>query len=258
MFRVIRLALAFALAVAGAAASVHAADEPPLVFAAASLKDALDEVADRYRAETGRDVVLSYAGTPALARQIENGAPADLFVSADREWMDHLADRDLIRPATRRDLLGNRLVLVAPAGTDIAAGPDDLSAVRAALGADGRLAIAETESVPAGRYARAALENSGLWKVVSDRLAAAENVRAALAFVARGEAPLGVVYRTDAAAEPRVKVLATFAEDSHPPIVYPAALLSASSRSGAVAFLAFLGSESAETIFRRHGFAILR
>jgi molybdate transport system substrate-binding protein len=225
------------------------------VFAAASLKNALDAVAADYRHDTGTRITVSYAASSALARQIELGAPADIFLSADLEWMDYLQQRSLIRPETRRNLLGNRIVLVAPAADakPVALAPGALSA---ALG-DGRLAVASVDTVPAGKYGKAALESLGLWGEVSGRLAQAENVRAALAFVSRGEAPLGIVYETDAKADPAVKVVARFPETSHPPIVYPVAVTTAAKGEAAIRFVdALRGPRSAE-IFAREGFSAL-
>jgi molybdate transport system substrate-binding protein len=227
-----------------------------LVFAAASLKDALDEIAAQVRRATGKRVAISHAASSALARQIEAGAPADLIVSADRDWMDYLAQRNLIRAGTRSDLLGNRLVLIAPAGSaaDVAIAP---GFPLARLLGDGRLAMANTAAVPAGRYGKAALEALGVWPSVAGRLAQAENVRVALLLVARGEAPLGIVYRTDAAADPSVRVAGVFPEGTHPPIIYPVALTTASANPDAVALLAYLRSADARTAFERQGFAVL-
>jgi molybdate transport system substrate-binding protein len=201
-------------------------------------------------------VRISYAASSALARQLEQGAPADLYLSADIDWMAWSAARHLVRAETRIDLLGNRLVLIAPArdartmalrrGMDLAG----------ALGG-GRLALADPAAVPAGKYGKAALAALGVWDSVKDRLARAENVRAALAFVARGEAPLGIVYASDAAVEPGVRVVATFGAGLHPPIVYPAAVTAASTNPAAARFLAFLASEPARPIFERYGFTVL-
>jgi len=225
------------------------ADElPTLVFAATSLKDALDEVRDAYSGE----VTVSYGASSALAKQIENGAPADLFVSADREWMDELDRAGLLRAGTRVDLLGNSLVLVAPRDSAISLHVGPGFALARALG-DGRLALADPRAVPAGKYAKAALESLGAWDAVADRVAPAENVRAALRLVARGEAPLGIVYATDARAEPGVRVVDAIPPSAHPPIVYPAALL-ARARRNAVALHEFLGGDGARAIFARHGF----
>lgn len=227
------------------------------VFAAASLKDALDAAAASYRVRTGQTVQVSYAASSALARQIEQGAPADVFLSADAAWMDWLQQRALVDPASRRDLLGNTLVLVAPASGD--ARPFALArgaAVLPLLGEHGRLALARTDGVPAGRYARTALEALGLWQALAPRAAESENVRAALLLVARGEAPLGIVYASDARAEPRVRVLATFPETTHPPITYPAARVTRSRHPAAVDFIAWLESAEAGAVFRDHGFSL--
>lgn len=233
-----------------------AAEERLLIFAAASLKNALDGVAAAYEGETGQHVVVSYAGSSALARQIEQGAPADIFISADLDWMKWLGERGLIDQQSETALLGNRLVLVAPAGSSVAvtiAPGFDLSA----LLADGRLAVANTDAVPAGRYARAALEALGVWHSVSGKLAQAENVRAALALVSTGEAPLGIVYKTDANADTNVRILDTFPEAAHPPIVYPAAILSGSENPGAAALMEFLRGDTARAIFEAEGFEVL-
>ena len=245
------------LAAASALSSPLAAQSRPLVvFAAASLKNALDEAAGLFARETGQAMPrISYAASNALARQIEQGAPADLFVSADLDWMDYLAGKGLIRPGTRIDLLGNRLVLIA--GKDNAARIEMKRGLDLApLLAGGRLAIAG-EAVPAGRYGKAALEMLRAWAAVKDHLAPAENARAALLLVSRGEAPLGIVYATDAAADANVKVLATFAQELHPPIVYPAAIVRDSVHPEAAAFLAFLRGPAAKAAFEKQGFAVL-
>lgn len=231
--------------------SVAAHAQPLTVFAAASLKNALDEVATL---ATVRPTV-SYAASSALARQIENGAPADVFISADLKWMDYLQDKQLIRGATRRNLLGNRLVLVAPAGSDVSAQIRPGFPLAALLG-NGRLALGDPQHVPAGRYAKAALESLGVWNSVSTKLAPAENVRVALALVARNETPLGIVYATDAASEPKVRTVAAFPEGSHPPIVYPVAL-TAKATDAAAAFVALLASPAARKAFEKHGFSPL-
>jgi molybdate transport system substrate-binding protein len=241
----------------GVSCCISAADDPPaavLVFAAASLTDVLGEVGAEYKARTGRSVTFSFAASSALARQIEAGARADLFVSADQEWMDYLQQRGLVGAQSRRDIAGNRLVLIAPADSGVRITLGDGGALGAALGG-GRLAIADPDIVPAGRYAKAALENLGGWPAVKDRLARAENVRMALAYVARGEAPLGVVYETDARTEPRVRVVATFPETSHPPIRYPAALTRSAS-THAAEFLDFIDGPQGRAVFVRHGFTI--
>lgn len=219
------------------------AQERVLVFAAASLKNALDEVNSAY----GRPVIASYAASSALARQIEAGAPAQVFFSADLEWMDYLERKKLLAPGTRANLLGNRLTWIVPANAPRPADP------LAALGPSARLAMADPKHVPAGKYAKAALEKLGAWQKLAGRIAAAENVRAALALVARGEAPLGIVYATDALAEPKVAIAGRLDPGLHPPIVYPAALLA---RSGPAAadYFGFLASPRAASIYARHGF----
>jgi molybdate transport system substrate-binding protein len=235
----------------------HAQDREVVVFAAASLKTALDEVAKAWSAKSGgTKVAISYAASSALAKQIESGAPADIFISADLDWMDYLAERGLVRPDTRVNLLGNQLVIVAPADSTakLEMGPKlDLAA---ALG-DGRLAMANVDSVPAGKYGKAALRKLGAWDGVKDKLAQAENVRAALQFVARGEAPLGIVYRTDVSSDPKVKVVAAFPADSHPPIIYPIAITQTSSNPAARSLLEFLRSGDAKGAFDKQGFTVL-
>lgn len=225
-----------------------------LVFAAASLKPALDVILATPDVRALGKIEVSYAASSQLARQIEAGAPAALFISADEEWMDWLAARERIVTATRTDLLGNALVLIAPkdSAAQLALHPGvDLAA---ALGRDGRLALAEPGSVPAGKYAKAALLELGVWNSVSQRLVAADNVRAALNFVARGEAPLGIVYRSDAQSETAVRVLASFAGDSHAPIVYPAALIAGHDSPTARALLAALRTPAQQALFRAKGF----
>lgn len=224
--------------------------EPVTVFAAASLKTALDDVAAGYDGK----VVLSYAGSSMLARQVQQGAPADVVFLANTDWMDVLAVDGLIATGTRVDLLGNRLVLAGPAGAvRVEIGPQlDLAAM---LG-DGRLAMALVDAVPAGIYGKAALESLGQWAAVEDRVAQVDNVRAALALVSLGQVPLGVVYATDALADPRVDALGVFPVSSHPPIRYPVAAV-AGHEDAAAGFLAFLTGAEARTIFASHGFSVL-
>lgn len=226
------------------------------VFAAASLKNALDDVARAWHEASGNSAVVAYAGSSQLARQIEQGAPADLFISANPDWMDYLERAKLIDPASRKDLLGNRLVLVAH-GRDaapVAIGPGfDL----AGLLGRGRLAMAMVDAVPAGMYGKAALESLGVWPSVRDHVAQADNVRAALTLVALGEAPYGIVYATDAAAADDVTVVGTFPEASHPPIVYPVALTLAGDTPEARQLLAFIASPAARPLFERQGFTVL-
>ena len=242
-----------AAALVGALFTGAAAAENITLFAAASLKDALDENVKTYQAKTGDRIAVSYAASSALAKQIEAGAPADVYISADLDWMDYLERRKLVRPGTRRNLLRNTLVLVAPAGSDVPVSIAPGFPIVSLLGG-GRLAMANPDSVPAGRYGKASLTALGVWKDVEARVAAAENVRAALVLVSRGEAPLGIVYRTDAAAEPRVKVVGTFPESTHPPIVYPAAAIASGKAAAAAALLDWLGSPEARRIFGKHGF----
>ncbi len=243
---------------AGRAIPAAAQTKPVLVFAAASLKTALDDINAQYAQDSGRPkAAISYAASSTLAKQVEAGAPADIFISADLDWMDYLAKKDLIKPETRKTLLGNRLVLVAPAAS---AGSVDIKPgfALASLLQGGKLAMADTRAVPAGKYGQAALESLGVWPQVSGSVAQAENVRAALALVARGEAPYGIVYQTDAASEPGVKIAGTFPENSHPPIVYPIALLKDSANPEAAAFLAYVVSAKATPLFEKQGFTVLR
>jgi molybdate transport system substrate-binding protein len=226
------------------------------VFAAASLKESMDVLTRAFDAASGNKTRVVYAGSNALAKQIEAGAPADLFISADEEWADYLDTRRLLKPATRVNLVGNALVLVAPTASNasVRIGPGfDLAG---ALGG-GKLAMANPDSVPAGRYGKSALEALGVWKSVERQVAGTDNVRAALSFVARGEAPLGIVYRTDAIAEKGVRIVDTFPAASHVPIVYPAAVVAASkSPAQAAALLAFLQSPAAGTTWAAFGFIV--
>lgn len=238
----------FALTLPGFA---HAADVT--VFAAASLTDVLQRIGAAYTRTTGESVVFSFAGTATLARQIEAGARADIFVSADAEWMDELTTRGLVDATTRRDVFATRLVLIAPADAKTALTIGQRFPLTATLGANGRLSLADPQSVPAGRYAKAALVSLGVWDEVATRIAVSDNVRTAMSFVARGEAPLGIVYETDARIEPRVKVLGVFPSGSHPPIRYPAAAV----RGGdGKKFLAFLAGAEARAIAVGAGFAV--
>jgi molybdate transport system substrate-binding protein len=255
-------AIRFAAAIAGLAAMVVAsmpggrAEDKVVVFAAASLKNALDDVNTAWKAETGKEATISYAASSALAKQIESGAPADVFVSADLDWMKYLADEKLTKADTEVKLLGNRIVLIAPKDSTVAAtiAPNfDL----AGLIGDGKLAMGDVKAVPAGKYGKAALESLGAWAAVEAKVAQAENVRAALKLVATGEAALGIVYATDAVAEPAVKVIGTFPEDTHPPIVYPVSLTAESKNSDAAAFEKYLQSAKAKELFEAQGFTFL-
>ncbi len=226
------------------------------VFAAASLTDALGELAKTWGARSGMTMRSSFAASSTLARQIESGAPADIFFSADEEWMDYLDKRALLEAGTRVSRLGNRLVLVAPAGAprrvEIRKGVD----IGALLGASGRLVTGDPASVPVGRYAQQALSSLGLWGMIGPRIARAENVRIALAYVERGEAPLGIVYATDAAVAKGVQVVGEFPADSHAPISYPLALVAGRATSAARALRAFLLGEESGAVFRKHGFSL--
>jgi molybdate transport system substrate-binding protein len=238
-------------------APASAQAEKLVVFAAASLKDALDDANAAFQREKGPETATSYAASSTLAKQIEAAAPADVFISADLDWMDYLAKRNLIVPETRANLLGNRLVLIAPVNSTLKLGIAPNFPLAQALG-NGRLAIADPNGVPAGRYGKAALESLGVWSSVADRLAPAENVRATLALVSRGEAPLGIVYRTDADSDKAVKVAGIFPQDTHPPIIYPIAVVTSSTNPAAIGYLAYLKSPGARSIFEKHGFVVLQ
>jgi len=253
--RVVSVIVLAAAACLGGPAAFAQAGGPVLVFAAASLKNALDEAVAIYGKRTGTGVTVSYAASSALARQIEALAPADLFISADLEWMDYLQSRQLIRRGTRVNLLGNRLVLIAPGDSKASFAIDRSMPLAQALG-DGRLAMADPDTVPAGKYGKAALEALGAWTGVASKVARAENVRAALALVARGECPLGIGYATDASAERRVQVVGVFPAGTHPPITYPAAVTAAAKNTAAESLLRFLGSAEAKPVFEKHGFTV--
>jgi molybdate transport system substrate-binding protein len=250
------LGAAVALAPAWSVAA-HAQGRDLLVFAAASLKNALDDADAQYQREAGHKVVVSYGASSALAKEIEGGAPADIFISADLDWMDYAAEHKLIKPATRFNLLGNKLVLIATADAqvDLTIGPNFRLAQ--ALGSD-RLAMANPAAVPAGKYGKAALEALGVWSSVAGKIAPAQDVRATLLLVARGEAPLGIVYQTDAAADKGVKIVGAFPEQTHPPIIYPIAVTSASTNPDAAAYVGFLKSPAARPAFEKQGFVVLR
>ncbi len=255
MFKALKPIIIASVAI-GLFASSPLAQETLTVFAAASLKNALDDVDTAFAKASGVKVTASYAASSTLAKQIEEGAPADVFASADVDWMDYAQQKKLIDDATRINLLGNGLVLIAPKDSplgDVAIGPGfDL----AALAGDGHIVTGNVRAVPVGRYAKAALEKLGAWTKAAPKMAMSENVRAALALVARGEAPLGIVYATDAKVEPGVKIVGTLPADSHPPIVYPfAATITA--KPQAARYLAFLRSAAAKTIFERYGFTML-
>ncbi len=254
--RPVLAAFAAAIAVAELPQAAAAQDRSITVFAAASMKNALDEVDALFTKQKGIKVVASYAASSALMKQIEQGAPADVFLSADLDWMDYGAARNLIKNDTRESLLGNRLVLIAPKDSKI----DHVTIAPgfnlAALAGNGRIATGDVRAVPAGLYAKAALEKLGIWSSVESKMAMAENVRAALVLVARGEAPLGIVYETDAKVDPGVKIIGVFPEDSHPPIIYPVALTK-DAKPDAAQYLAFLSTPDARAIFERYGFRAL-
>ena len=234
----------------------HAQDKTLMVFAAASMKNALDDVDAAFTQKSGIKVVVSYAASSTLIKQIEQGAPADVFVSADLDWMEYGSRKKLIRDDTRINLLGNKLVLIAPKDSkiaDVTIGPGfDL----ARLVGDGRITTADVKSVPVGKYAKAALEKLGAWAAAAPKFAMTENVRAALALVARGEAPLGIVYATDAKVEPSVKIVGVVPDDSYPAIIYPLAA-TATAQADTAGYLAFLRSAAAKTIFETYGFTYL-
>ena len=229
---------------------------PVIAFAAASLKTALDEVSAAWQKDTGNAVKISYAASSTLVKQIERDAPAHIFISADLDWMDYVEKKALIDTNSRSNLLGNALVLIAP--------KDSAAAIDLKQGADlgklvgnGRLAVGNVDSVPAGKYAKAALEKLGMWPQVASKLAQAESVRAALLLVSRGEAPLGIVYQTDAASDPNVRIVATFPADSHPPIIYPIALTTKATDE-AKSFFSYIKSPKAAPLFEAQGFTVLK
>jgi molybdate transport system substrate-binding protein len=251
-----RLLIAVAAAWLACFVGIAAAGDRVTVFAAASLKEALDENAKRFEAETGNTVVIAYGASNALARQIEAGAPAHLFISADGDWMDHVEQRGALVPGSRLNLLTNDLVLIAPAVSSASLRIAPNFGLSAALG-DGKLAMANPESVPAGKYGRAALTALGVWSAVEKRVVRADNVRAALALVARGEAAFGIVYKTDASADQGVRIVDAFPASTHAPIVYPAALIAPVRSPAARALLESLRSPAARTIWAKNGFGVL-
>ena len=232
------------------------AQEQITVFAAASLKNALDETNAAFTRTTGIKVVASYEASSALARQIEQGAPADVFISADLRWMDYANEHKLTKPDTRLNLLGNKLVLVAPKDSTLDQVVIGDGFDIAKLAGNGRIAVADVKAVPAGLYAKAALEKLGSWAAAEPKLAQAENVRATLAFVARGESPVGIVYETDARIEPKVKIIGVFPDGSYPPVTYPVAA-TVNGKTTAARYLSFLATPAAKAIFERYGFSFL-
>jgi molybdate transport system substrate-binding protein len=251
-----RFAVAAVLVVAAGTVSPPQAQQQLMVFAAASMKNALDDINAAFTKKTGIKTVASYAATSALVRQIEQGAPADIFASADLEWMDYGLKNKLIDPSTRVNLLGNRLVLIAPKDSKITTVKLEKGFDLAKLVGNSRIATGEVKSVPVGRYAVAALQNLGIWPSVEKRMAMVENVRVALTLVGRGEAALGIVYETDAKVEPGVKIVAHFPADSHPEIVYPVAA-TVKANAGAPRYIDFLQSGTSKSVFEKYGFSFL-
>jgi molybdate transport system substrate-binding protein len=249
---ILLLLIALGMAISGG----QAQEKSITVFAAASLKNALDDVNAAFTRDTGIKVVASYAASSALMKQIENGAPADVFASADLDWMEYGARNKLIKDDTRVNLLGNRLVLIAPKDSKLGSVAIAPGFDLAKLAGDGRIVTGDVRAVPVGRYAKAALEKLGAWAATQPKFAMTENVRAALTLVARGEAALGIVYETDAKAEPNVKIVGIFPADSHPPIVYPVAL-TVNAKPEAAQYLSFLQSRTAKAVFEAHGFTFL-
>jgi molybdate transport system substrate-binding protein len=251
-YRLVQIACCLGLLLTLAPLRASAADL--IIFAAASLKEALDDANAAYMRQNSDNVKISYAASSALAKQIESGAPANIFISADLDWMDYLEKRNIIRPGSRRNLLGNQLVIAAPADADIKLDIGPGFALADAL-KGGHLAMADPDSVPAGKYGKAALQKLGVWKTVESAVVRTENVRIALLLVSRHEAPLGIVYATDAAADPGVKIVGIFPTETHPPIVYPIALIAENQDPAAKRLLDFLTSATAKPIFEKHGFS---
>ena len=249
-------AVAFVMLLMAGFSPATAQDKTITVFAAASLKNALDDINAAYTTQSGTKITVSYAASSALMKQIESGAPADVFASADLDWMDYGTQKNVINTATRVNLLGNRLVLIAPKDSKI----DNVTIGQgfnlAALAGDGRIATGDVQSVPVGKYAKAALERLGSWQAAHSKFAMTDNVRAALVLVARGEAALGIVYSTDAKVEPGVKIVGTFPADSHAPIIYPFAATK-TGKPDAASYLAFMRTPAAKQIFEKYGFSFI-
>jgi molybdate transport system substrate-binding protein len=255
MFKRLIAAFALAFALSGALQPAQA-QETLTIFAAASMKNALDDANAAFTKASGIKVTASYAASSALAKQMESGAPADVFISADLKWMDFVAEKKLIKADSRYNLLGNKLVLIAGKDSKIGSVKIEQGFDIAKLAGDGRIAVADVKAVPAGLYAKAALEKLGSWAAAEPKLAMAENVRATLAFVARGETPIGIVYETDAKVEPNVKIIATFPDGSYPPVTYPVAA-TANAKADAAKYLTFLRGDAAKAIFETYGFSVL-
>jgi molybdate transport system substrate-binding protein len=256
MHRLAGLFFSLAILCGAAFSPVFAQDNGLTVFAAASMKNALDDIDAAYAAKTGIKVVASYAASSALAKQIEQGAPADVFMSADTDWMDYAISKKTIQESTRVNLLGNSIVLIAPKDSTIDHVAIEPGFDLAKLAGYGKIATGDVKAVPVGKYAKAALEKLGAWQAAEAKFAMAESVRAALTLVARGEASLGIVYATDARVEPGVKIVGTFPSDSHPAIIYPVAATT-TAKAEASDYLAFLRSSAAKTIFEKYGFTFL-
>ena len=254
--RTIFAAIAATVVIAVAPQTASAQDKSITVFAAASMKNALDDVDAAFTKKTGVKVVASYDASSALMKQIEAGAPADVFISADLKWMDYGSQKKLVKDDTRVNLLGNTLVLIAAKDSKIGNVAIKPGFDLAKLAGDGRIATGDVKAVPVGIYAQAALQKLGVWQAVEPKMAMTQNVRAALTLVARGEAPLGIVYSTDAKVEPEVKIVGTFPVDSHAPIIYPVAA-TATAKSEAADYLAFLRTSAAKAIFEKYGFKFL-
>jgi len=256
MHRLAGIFVAFAILCGWSSATASAHEKSITVFAAASMKNALDDVNAAFTEKSGTKVIASYAASSVLAKQIEQGAPADIFMSADADWMDYAIDKEAVNAAARINLLGNSLVVIAPKDSAINQVTIGLGFDLAKLAANGRIATGDVSSVPVGKYAKTALEKLGGWQAAEPKFAMAESVRGALILVARGEAPLGIVYATDARIEPGVKIIGTFPANSHPPIIYPVAA-TVTARPQANSYLAFLRSSAAKAIFEKYGFSFL-
>jgi len=258
MFRLVQLITAAAL-IAGVLQPPHASaqDTQLTVFAAASLKNALDEVDAAFTEATGIKVMVSYESRSTLIKQIDQGAPADVFISADLQWMDYASEHKLIKPDTRFNLLGNRLVLIAPKASKVDKVQIGQGFDLAKLVGDGRIAVANVKTVPAGRYAKTALEKLDAWTAAEPKLAQAENVRATLALVARAKTAVGIVYETDAKVEPKVKIVGVFPDGSYPAVTYPVAQTADSKNAAAASYLTFLRTNAAKAVFDKYGFNYL-
>jgi molybdate transport system substrate-binding protein len=256
MIRLAGIFIALAIVCGSSASPARAQDKSITVFAAASMKNALDEIDSAFTARTGFKVIASYAASSVLARQIEQGAPADIFISADTDWMDYAIDKKAVNKTTRINLLGNSLVLIAPKDSAINQVTIGQGFDLARLAGNSRIATGDVNSVPVGKYAKASLQKLGAWQAAEPKFAMAESVRAALLLVARGEVALGIVYATDARIESGVKVVGTFPADSHPPIIYPVAATTAA-KPEANSYLAFLRTRAAKAIFEKYGFPFL-